>query len=152
MCQADIVRRSWRRWLRGPKHGLARGTAVFGSGGFDEPGQLLILFAQCAALRTWAGSHDLVLDDTPESLPALDRLLDAWSAEPDISPRLGNEVGLYLGSVIVKCVHGAAWHVWPNGHPVVRLPSANDLDLTDQVHRRLTSHEGSLMSIYAAAR
>ncbi|WP_396327842.1 DUF6278 family protein, partial [Jatrophihabitans lederbergiae] len=66
-------------------------------------------------------------------------------------PAAGQRGWLYLGTVIVKCVPGAAWHVWPNCHPVVRLPSANDLDLTDQVHRRLTSHEGSLMSIYAAA-
>jgi len=152
VCQAGIVRASWRRWFPGPKHGFARNTAVFGLAGFDEPDQLLYLFAQCVALRTWAGIRDIVMDDAPESLPALDRTLDAWSAEPDIGPRLGSEVGQYLGTVIVKCVPGAAWRVWPNGHPVVRLPSGNDLDVIAQVSRRLTSHEGTLMSIYAAAR
>lgn len=152
MCQAGTVRLPWRRSLLGPKNGVARGTAVFGPAGFDEPDQLRNLLAQFAALRTWAGNHDIVLDGAPESLPALDRQLDAWSPEPDIGPRLGNEVGHYLGTVIVKHVPGSAWHVWPNGHPVVRLRSGNDLDVIAQVHRRLTSHEGTLVSIYAAAR
>ncbi|MGI8589892.1 MAG: DUF6278 family protein [Nakamurella sp.] len=56
------------------------------------------------------------------------RQLDARSIEPNICPRLDNEVGLSLGTVIVNCVPGAPWHVLPNGRPVVRLPSANNLD------------------------
>lgn len=143
---------SWRRWLPGPKHGIARGTVVFGSAGFDKPDQLLNQLARCPALRTWAGDRDIVLDDAPESLPALDGLLPAWSAEPEIGPRLGNEVGLYLGTVIVTNVASATWHVWPNGHPIVRLPSGTDLDVIAQVYRRLTSQEATLMSIYMAAR
>jgi len=143
---------SWRRWLPGPKHGIARSTAVFGSAGFDDPAQLLELLGRCDALRAWASNHGIVLDDGPDSLPVLDRQVDAWSAEPGIGPRLGNEVGHYLGTVIVKHIPGAVWQVWPNGHPVIRLPSARDLDVIAQVERRVTSHHGTLTSIYTDAR
>ncbi len=44
--------------------------------------------------------------------------MDAWSADPELGSLLGNEIGTYLGTVIVKRIPGAAWKVWSNGHPV----------------------------------
>lgn len=57
------------------------------------------------------------MEDDPDGLAVLDRLLDAWSTQPGIGACLGNETGYYVGTVIVKHVPGARWRVWPNGHP-----------------------------------
>ena len=37
--------------------------------------------------------------------------------------------GLYLGTVIVRTVPGAAWDIWPSGQPVVRLESGREIDV-----------------------
>ncbi|TWP34841.1 DUF6278 family protein [Leekyejoonella antrihumi] len=139
---------SWRSWLPGPQHGAARGMAVFGPSGNVDSAQLFDLMGRCEALRAWARDHGVVLDDTPGSLAGLDERVDVWSAEPDIGPRLGHEVGGYLGTVIVTNVPGAAWRAWPNGHPVVRQPSGRDVDVMARAARRIASHHGTLASIY----
>ncbi len=49
------MRQSWRRWLRGPKHGVARGIAVYGSRGSQhDPEQVADLLSRCPELRAWA--------------------------------------------------------------------------------------------------
>jgi hypothetical protein len=120
---------NWRRWVRGPKHGIARGVAVFGSPGFDnDPGGLADLLADCSQLRAWAENYGLHLDHSPESLVALDDALDRF-ADQQATRRLANEAGRYLGTVLARHGGGARWQVWPNGHPVIRLPSGHDLDV-----------------------
>ena len=109
------------------------------------------LLSQCAELRAWATVHGVTLDDEPESLSVLDRLLDAWNAEPQIRSVLVNEVGCYVGTVIAKHVPGARWRVWPNGHPVVQLPAGGDLDVIAQADPRLNDRCGTLTSIYVNA-
>jgi hypothetical protein len=64
---------------------------------------------------------------------------------------LGNEIGLYLGTVIVRNVLGARWHAWPNGHPVVRLHSGRELDVIALVGQRLRDGGPELLSIYSEA-
>ncbi|MPZ67373.1 MAG: hypothetical protein GEU83_18350 [Pseudonocardiaceae bacterium] len=103
-------------------------------------------------LRTWASSYGVVaLIDDPEDLSALERHLDAWAIAPEIGPSLGNEVGLYLGTVIVKNVPGAGWLAWPNGHPVVRLQSGRDLDVIALADQRLAGEGWDLPTIYTDA-
>ncbi|MBB2890329.1 DUF6278 family protein [Flexivirga oryzae] len=138
----------WRSWLPGRKHGAARGVGVFGPSSDVDPAQLVELLGECKALRGWAREHDVVLDDTPGSLLGLDQQLDAWSAEPGIGPRLGNEVGCYLGTVIVKNIPGSAWRAWPNGHPVVHLRSGRDLDVIAEAAHRMRSRRRSLSEMY----
>ena len=41
------------------------------------------------------------------------------------------EAGLYLGTVVVRTVPGARWHVWPGGRVVVRLPSGRELHVVE---------------------
>lgn len=125
---------------------------VFGSSGDPDPAQLFDLLSQCTVLRGWASEHDVVLDDAPESLAALDQQIDGWSAEPGIGPRLGHEVGCYLGTAIVKNVPGSVWRAWPNGHPVVRLRSGRDLDVLAEVEQRIASRHGTLTAIYSEAK
>lgn len=139
--------------MPGPKHGIARGVAVFGSPGFDEPDRLNKSLADCAALRSLASDHGVALDDEPDSLQVLDGHLQGWRTQPGIGPRLGNEVGQYVGTVIVKHIPGAQWRVWPNGHPVVRLSSGRDLDILAQVEQCVHDRHGTkLTAIYASAR
>jgi hypothetical protein len=37
---------------------------------------------------------------------------------------------------LVKVVEGASWHVWPNGHPVVRVIPKRDIDVVDLAEKR----------------
>ncbi|MHB2029775.1 MAG: DUF6278 family protein [Acidimicrobiales bacterium] len=139
-----------RRWM-GHKHGVARGVAVFGSPGFDTPDRLNNLLLPCAQLRQWSNEHGLVLDDEPESLAALDEHLDSWNADALHHGKvdLSNEVGIYLGTVIVKHVDGSQWGVWPNGHPIVRLRSGKELDVTEMANQRLNHSGPSLGAIHS---
>jgi hypothetical protein len=55
--------RRWRRWLPGPKHGVANIVAVFGSRGYarDADG-LNELLGRWPALLSWADGHGRELD------------------------------------------------------------------------------------------
>jgi hypothetical protein len=142
-----------RRWL-GHKHGVARGVAVYGSPGVGESDRLQSLMVRCEGLRRWSSDHGLVLDDEPESLAKLDECLDSWNSDQSHHGEvdLSNEVGVYLGTVIVKHVAGSKWKVWPNGHPVIRLSSGKDLDVTRLSNERLSHSGQSLDALYTQAR
>ncbi|MET9520259.1 DUF6278 family protein [Streptomyces sp. NPDC002994] len=118
-------------WLK--RRDLARGTAVFGpgAGGDSETEGLAELLAECELLRVRAGDAGLELDDSPASLEALDQLTPRWRDDPEELPWLGNDAGLYLGSVIVRTVPGAVWHLWPSGQPVVRLASGREINVVE---------------------
>jgi hypothetical protein len=104
-------------------------------------------------LRQWSSTHGVVLTDDFASLEALDVHMDEWPAESNHHEYvdLGNEVGIYLGNVIVKNVSGTRWRVWPNGHPVISLRSGTEMDVIAMVAKRLTGAESSLPSIYETA-
>lgn len=141
------MRQFSRRWLRSPKRGIARGVAVHGSPGFrDDLTRLTHLLADCRNLRMWAGQHKITLDDSPGSLAALDHAFSP--ASEDVWRRLENDCGLYLGTVIVHHRPHARWHVWPNGHPVVRLASGRQLDVVAAVHDRAHAGQSNLAALY----
>jgi hypothetical protein len=145
------ITQNWRRWLRSPKHGVARGVGVFGSPGFHkDPGGLDDLLADCTQLQAWAESHGLHLDGSPESLYALDEALDRF-ADQRAKQRLANEAGRYLGTVLARHGEGARWQVWPNGHPVIRLPSGHDLDVVAIVNDASRAGKLGLAKHYADA-
>lgn len=146
-CDPDYMWGEWRRWLPGPKHGIARGAVVWGPDGAVDPADLFELLGLCSLLRAWADGYGLDLDDGPDSLSTLDRFANIWATEPGGSSALDQSAGHYLGTVIVKHVPGAVWRAWPNGHPVVRLPSGRDLD----VIAKATSQPGTLALIYKNA-
>ncbi len=137
----------------GPKHGVARGTAVFGSSGSNHSEVPRALQLSSERLRTWSRDHGLVLDESPESLSRLDGRLDEWNADPLHHGRvdLSNEGGIYVGTVIIKHVEGAHWRVWPNGHPVIRLRSGAELDVTQMTSDRLRHFEPSLDLMFSKA-
>lgn len=144
------MQQTWRRWLRGRKHGTARGIAVYGSPGFrHDHDQVADRLGDCARLRDWARSHQLSLDDRPGSLAVLDQAL---SARPEEAVAvLSADGGLYLGTVMVQNLQNARWRIWPNGHPVVQLSSGRTLDVIALVGQQAATAEWHLADLYKDA-
>ncbi|MGW3628113.1 DUF6278 family protein [Streptomyces sp. NPDC000880] len=109
------------------------------------------LLSECELLRVRAGQAGLELDDSPASLTALDQLPPRWRDDPEELPWLGNDAGLYLGTVIVRTVQGAAWHIWPGGHPVVRLASGREIGVVEAGLEWAVNGAPQLSQVYAEA-
>lgn len=140
----------WRQWVPGAKHGVARGSVVFWGPDGDadpDPDSLRELLRQCPRLRERAGEQGLELDDSPQSLIGLDLMSYTWGNEPRDTSHLDHDAGCYLGTVLVTNLPGARWHVWPNGHPVVRLASGRDVDVVAET----TARRGELVAAYGKA-
>lgn len=115
---------NWRK-RRGEVPPSSLATAAREQEGITE------LLSECELLRVRAWRLGLKLDDSPDSLAALDQLPPHWREDPEELPWLGNDAGLYLGTVIVRTVPGATWHIWPSGHPVVRLISGREIQVVE---------------------
>ncbi|MGN9789828.1 DUF6278 family protein [Streptomyces sp. NPDC054847] len=109
------------------------------------------LLSECELLRSRAAQDGLELDDSPGSLSALDQLPPRWRDDPEELPWLGNDAGLYLGTVIVRTVPGAAWHIWPGGHPVVRLASGREIGVVEAGVEWAFNGAPELSQVYAEA-
>lgn len=109
------------------------------------------LLSECELLRVRAGQAGLELDDSPASLAALDQLPPRWRDDPEELPWLGNDAGLYLGTVIVRTVRGASWHIWPGGHPVVRLTSGREISVVEAGLEWAVNGAPQLSQVYAEA-
>jgi Family of unknown function (DUF6278) len=148
------VRNRWRAWLPGPRHGLARGVLVYGVPRHPDPQSLAEHLGRCDRLRTFARDHGFELEGSPHDLGLLDRAIgeatDPAQCGPSQAAALA-EAGLFLGSVIVATVAGARWRLWPNGHPVVRLSSGRDLDVTVLASDRVGKGAPLLADVYADA-
>ncbi|MEU3524732.1 DUF6278 family protein [Streptomyces sp. NPDC038707] len=94
-----------------------------------DPEAVAALLAECDLLRAQAAEGGVRLDDTPASLEALDQMVPRWRDDPEILPWLGHDAGLYLGTVLVRTVPGAAWRIRPDGEPVVRLASGRTVEV-----------------------
>ncbi len=114
---------NWRKCQGGTQSGTLAAAVE------TDPDGVAELLAECELLRVRAGQQGLELDDTPASLAALDQLPPRWRDDPEELPWLGNDAGLYLGTVIVRTVPGAVWDIWPSGRPVVRLESGREIDV-----------------------
>jgi hypothetical protein len=128
--------------------------------GVPRPGpeQLDGLLGRCDQLRTWATAHGFELDGVPEDLGLLDQALDQAidQARRELGGPLriaavGNQAGLFLGTVIIATVPGACWKLWPNGHPVVRPPSGRDLEVVALANDRVSKGAPLLADVYAEA-
>ncbi|MFD6284840.1 DUF6278 family protein [Streptomyces sp. NPDC060205] len=134
---------NWRK-----KRGPAEGIAVFSDSEADHEG-VAELLSECELLRSQAQQAGIELDDTAASLEALDQLLPRWRDDEESLPWLGNDAGLYLGTVIVRTVPGALWEVWPNGRPVVRLVSGREIDVVVSGRDWAASGVPELSQLYA---
>ena len=151
VCMADLTRPA----RPGRKRGPAIGLAVFGSAGFADntqqarrharpPRTAQRLDDRCGprlgGVRCWPADrrrHDRPLAD-----------------DPTIAPGLTNEVGIFLGDVVLHEISNARWHVWPNGHPVIRLGNGRELDVTALTRTRVRKgrpHLNTILENAAAA-
>jgi hypothetical protein len=136
--------------MPGPKRGMARGVAVYGRPRGLDPDQLCELLGRCEELRGWARVRGLALSGVPRDLDLLDRAIDERLADR-LPAALGNEAGLFLGTVIIGSVAGAGWRIWPNGHPVIRLASGRELDVVAMGHARVSQGSPRLTGVFADA-
>ncbi|MBC2865229.1 DUF6278 family protein [Streptomyces mexicanus] len=134
------------RW-RKRRGGAGGGAAVFE--GEDDPAATADLFSECALLRSQAARAGVRLDDSAASLEALDQLPPRWRDEEDLLPWLGNDAGLYLGTIVVRTVPGAGWEILPGGRPVVRLASGREIDVVSAGHAWAESGVPELSQLYA---
>ncbi len=123
-----------------------------------DPEQLNGLLGRCDQLRTWARARGFELESVPEDLGLLDQAFDETINQagrglggPLPAAAVASEAGLFLGTVIIATIPGARWRVWPNGHPVVRLPPGRDLDVVAMAHDRVTRGVPLLATAYADA-
>ncbi|MGD3110011.1 DUF6278 family protein [Streptomyces sp. YGL11-2] len=114
-----------------------------------DPESVVQLLSECELLRDQAAAAGVELDDSVGSLEALDQLQPVWRDDPEVLPWLGNDAGLYLGTVVVRTVRGAVWHVWPDGQPVVRLESGREIDVVAAGHEWADDGAPELSQVYA---
>ncbi|MFD8999775.1 DUF6278 family protein [Streptomyces sp. NPDC059582] len=114
-----------------------------------DPEGVAELLSECELLRSQASQEGVRLDDSAASLEALDQLVPRWRDDAEVLPWLGNDAGLYLGTVIVRTVVGAVWEVWPGGQPVVRLASGREFDVVAAGHEWAASGVPELSQLYA---
>ncbi|MCF6522913.1 DUF6278 family protein [Streptomyces sp. JJ36] len=134
----------WRK-----RHGEPAGGAALADALSADPEGVAQLLSECELLRDHARRAGVELDDTVESLAALDQLLPRWREDPEVEPWLGGDAGLYLGTVILRTVPGAAWQLWPGGQPVVRLPSGLEVDVLEEGRSWAATGTPELSQIYA---
>ncbi|AVH55513.1 MULTISPECIES: DUF6278 family protein [Streptomyces] len=135
----------WRK-----RYGPAEGMSVVGAPVQDPEGVAELLSA-CELLRSRAASAALRLDDSARTLETLDQLLPRRRDDPEELTWLGNDAGLYLGTVIIRTVPGAAWQVWPNGRPVVRPASGREIDVVQAGLDWAAAGAPELSEVYAEA-
>lgn len=107
------------------------------------------LLAECELLRCQASGDGVRLDDSAASLEALDQMVPRWRDDVETLTWLGNDAGLYLGTVIVRTVPGAAWEIRSDGQPVVRLVSGREFDVVDSGHAWAAHGVPELSQLYA---
>lgn len=131
-----------------------------------DPDGIAALLSECELLRDQASREGVALDDSAASLEALDQLLPRWredrgtrSDRGDRGTRddrddepltwLGNDAGLYLGTVVVRTVPGARWELRPGGLLVVRLLSGREFDVVESGHAWAANGAPELSQVYA---
>ncbi|MGW1797890.1 DUF6278 family protein [Streptomyces sp. NPDC001984] len=114
-----------------------------------DPEGVAGLLSECELLRSLASQEGVVLDDSVASLEAIDQLLPRWRDDEELLPWLGNDAGLYLGTVIIRTVPGARWRIWPGEQPVVRLESGREFDVVASGHEWAVSGVPELSQLYA---
>jgi hypothetical protein len=116
----------------------------------DEP-SMAEMFAECGLLRELAEAADVRLDDGVASLTALDQMLPRWRDDPEVSEWLGNDAGLYLGTVLHRTVPGAAWKLDRQSRPRLVLPNGYEVDVTAVGHGWAEQGSPQLATAYLVA-
>ncbi|KUO12951.1 DUF6278 family protein [Streptomyces sp. DSM 15324] len=113
-----------------------------------DPEGVAELLSECELLRSQAARAGIGLDDTAASLEALDQMVPRWRDDEETLLWLGNDAGLYLGTVIVRTVPGAVWDFRADGQPVVRLTSGREFDVVECGHEWAANGVPELSQLY----
>ncbi|WP_030748165.1 DUF6278 family protein [Streptomyces sp. NRRL S-31] len=114
-----------------------------------DPEAVAELLSECELLRSYADRAGVRLDATPASLDALDQLVPRWRDDPEILPGVGHDAGLYVGTVVVRTVPGAAWRIRSDGEPVVRLASGRTAEVVPAGQEWAATGVPELSRLYA---
>ncbi|MFR9675548.1 DUF6278 family protein [Streptomyces sp. TR06-5] len=133
----------WRR-----RHDRTDGALGLADPSSDDLEGVAELLSECELLRDHAERADVELDDSAESLAALDQLSPLWRGDVEAESWLGSDAGLYLGTVLVRTVPGASWSL-DSGRPMVRLPSGLEVDVLEQGHSWAETGTPELSQLYA---
>ena len=135
------------------RHEMARGVAVFTNA--ESPGSNFVKgpLPEGGRLHQWALDHGVDLTDDLASLELLESHLDEWNGDQDHFEHvdLGNEIGVYVGNVILAHAQDSKWRVRPNGHPVIVLGVGRKIDVIAMTNDRVNGKGASLGSIYTFA-
>ncbi|MGW0941418.1 DUF6278 family protein [Streptomyces sp. NPDC002623] len=115
----------------------------------EDPEGIAELLSECELLRSVAAREGIGLDDTAASLEALDQLPPRWRDDEESLPWFGHDAGLYLGTVVVRTVPGAAWAIRPGGEAVVRLVSGREVDVVTAGREWAVTGTPELSQLYA---
>ncbi|MCQ9183117.1 hypothetical protein KMT30_29545 [Streptomyces sp. IBSBF 2953] len=115
----------------------------------EDPEGIAELLSECEVLRSHAAREGIGLDDTADSLEALDQLPPRWRDDEENLPGFGHDAGLYLGTVVVRTVPGAAWAIRPGGEAVVRLTSGREIDVVAAGFEWASTGTPELSRLYA---
>ncbi|MEV4559674.1 DUF6278 family protein [Kitasatospora sp. NPDC049285] len=114
-------------------------------------GAMAVMYAEYGLLRELAEAEGVRLDDSVESLTALDQLLPRWRDDPQVSQWLGTDAGFYLGTVIHRQLPGTVWRLAGDGRPLLVLPTGFELDVTELGHSWAEQGSPQLSAVYLAA-
>ncbi|MCH0567493.1 MULTISPECIES: DUF6278 family protein [unclassified Streptomyces] len=114
-----------------------------------DPEGVTALLAECEVLRSQAAGSGVELDDSAVSLERLDQLVPCWRDDEEVLRELGHDAGLYLGTVVVRTVPGAAWVIRAGAQPLVRLASGREVDVVEAGRGWATSGAPELFQVYA---
>ncbi|THA23787.1 hypothetical protein E4198_02740 [Streptomyces sp. RKND-216] len=134
----------WRR-----RHGDAPHGTGFANALSDDPEGVAEVLSECELLRDHAERAGVELDDSAESLAALDQLFPLWRDDTEAANWLGSDAGLYLGTVLVRTVPGSSWQLWETGQPIVRLPSGLEVDVLEEGRAWAATGTPELAQLYA---
>jgi hypothetical protein len=137
---------NWRKHDGAKATGGAVAIAGDSAGSADEG--IAALLAECELLRAQAERAGVDLDDSAASLEALDQMVPGWRDDEELLPWLGNDAGLYLGTVIVRTVPGAVWEL-RDGHPVVLLATGREIDVVTDGQDWAMTGAPELSQVYA---
>ena len=66
-------------------------------------------------------------------------------------PGWKRDIGRRLDRLIVRTVPGASWHIWPGGHPVVRLASGREVGVVEAGLEWAVNGAPELSQVYGEA-
>lgn len=136
--------------LQGLPGGMPRGYAEYKPGNPDSSAPPLTNVGGYEDLLNYFRGRSQTLPRTPQSLAAIDNLVDDTD-DKDSLARLARPIGMFYGDVLTHTIPEAHWEVVEEGYPRVRVTSNVAVDVVRVAIRRLAVANPTLKQNYAHA-